>query len=104
MTVGGLLGLLGGGGAGGFGDKAGVVGGCVEFGDVFDGESPEGDVELLLEFAGGGLAEVELDGVLAPCTVDEPPVVEPELVVDVCAKARAKGEKINTRRMMTETV
>jgi hypothetical protein len=76
-TVGGLAAPEG-GGAGGFGDDAGVAEDCVEPEDVFDDDLPEVGVELLLELD---------DGELALCVVEEPPVVEPELVVDVCAKA-----------------
>jgi hypothetical protein len=87
MTVGGLLGLLGGGGAGGCGDKGGVVGGCVESEDVFVGESLEGDVELLLEFEDGEFPEEAFGDVPVSCAVEEPSSLEPELVVDVCARA-----------------
>jgi hypothetical protein len=103
-VVGGLLGLLGGCGPGGFGDKSGVAEDCVELEEVFSGEPSEAGLELLLGLDDGELTDGVLDGVLAPCTVEERPPVEPDLVVDVWARTGVKGEKLKARRMMTETV
>jgi hypothetical protein len=71
---------LGGGGEGGGGDDVGALEDCVEPEDVFD-------VELLFEPDDGEFLEGVPDGVPVLCEADEPPVDEPELVVDVCAKA-----------------
>jgi hypothetical protein len=87
---------LGGGGDGGVGEDVGAPEDCVE--------PPDVGVELLFELDDGELAEDVSDEVPALCIVEEPPVVEPELVVDVCAKTCATGEKLKKRRMMTETV
>jgi hypothetical protein len=78
MTVGGFA-LPEGGGAGGCDDDRGVAEDCDEPPKVVC-------VELLFKLDDGEFSEDIFDGELAPCVVDEPPIVEPELVVDVCAK------------------